>query len=52
MNVKRSDDYKVRDRTKSVQRAAMCNEISLQKTLNVSVVATEAVETAALSRMM
>jgi len=35
--------------TKIVQRAAMCDEISLQKTLNVSVVAADAEE---ISRAM
>jgi len=49
---KRNDDNVVRNETKIVRRAATCDEISLQKTSNVSVVATNAVHTAALSRMM
>jgi len=39
---KRNDDNVVRGETKIVRRAAMCDEISLQKTSNVSVVATDA----------
>ena len=49
MNVERIDSNIVKNGTKNVQRAAMCDEISLQKTSNVSVVTTNAVETAAMS---
>jgi len=39
---KRNSDNVVRNEIKIVRRAAVCDEISLQKTLNVSVVAANA----------
>ena len=49
--LKKIDSNIVRNGTKSVQRAAMCDEISLQKTSNVIVVTRNAVEAAAMSRI-